>query len=100
MRKIFTAAALTGVMMSGALPALADGNDLMEGRTASPAWQQPFPPLPRTETGNRRWFAGGEDQYLAGPSRFPAWTRPAGGTMLAAKDAPAIENLFFASQSG
>jgi hypothetical protein len=97
MRRIFTVVAMAGVLMSGAMPAFADGNDVMGGKTRSQAYKQPSEPVARVEAAAHK-FVGGEDQYLVGRTRSSTWTQPADG-MVRPATAPTIGN-FFADQSG
>lgn len=102
MRRIFTVVALTGVLIGGAMPAQADGNDATGGQTRVQSWKQPAGPAPRAETTTAK-FVGGEDQYLVAPTRSPTWSqstdglaRPMPGRSGAG---PALDD-FFANQSG
>lgn len=102
MRRIFTVVTMAGVLMSGALPAFADGNDVMGGKTRAQAWKQPSTPVARVEAAAPR-FVGGEDQYLVAPAGSPAWTRPANDmarTTTGRFDVTPAAMNFFAAQSG
>jgi hypothetical protein len=97
MRRIFTVVAMAGVLMSGAMPAYADGNDATGGISRAQTWKQPSGPVARVEAAAPK-FIGGEDQYLVGRTRSSTWTQPADG-MVRPATAPTIGN-FFADQSG
>ncbi|MBI0535921.1 hypothetical protein D9599_10090 [Roseomonas sp. KE2513] len=102
MRKIFTVVALTGVLMGGAMPAQADGNDATGGQTRVQSWKQPAGPAPRADTAAVK-FIGGEDQYLVAPTRSPTWSQPADKLtwpMQGRRDAGPALSDFFANQSG
>jgi hypothetical protein len=99
MRKIL-AAALVSSMVAGGAPAFAEGDYLIGGRTASPAWTQPAGYTPSAETSrDRRQYSGGDDQYVVAPTASAAWARQDDRMMLAAAPSPTAANFLLSSQS-
>jgi hypothetical protein len=93
MRKIF-AAALVTALITAAAPSFAEG-DYISGPTASQAWSQSEgrTPLAGSYFAMQHPYAGGDDQYVAGPTASPS---ASGRTPLAG----AIGEFDFASQGG
>ena len=99
MRTILTAAALSGILLSGAVPALADGNDVGGGQSRWQAWQQASHPVASLESRprTRTYLSGGDDQYVAGATRSQAWQQPI-NTNAETAARPASANFVLASQ--
>lgn len=99
MRKIL-AAALVSSLIAGGAPALADGDYLIGGRTASQAWTQPNEITPLAATSRvRHQFPGGDDQYVVGTTASIAWSQPDDRVMLAGSPTSAPGNFLLSSQS-
>jgi hypothetical protein len=99
MRKILAAALVSSLIAAGA-PALAEGDYLIGGRTASPAWTQPTGYTPSAETSRGRGqISGGDDQYVTGPTASAAWTGQDDRVMLAEATSPTAGNFLLSSQS-